>query len=274
MLLAHKDNQTIEDNIVELLHEKERLGPALFVEVTKKHPDISKETFYRILRKLLTNEVLTKQRKIYQLNRHWLQRIYRFSKKHIDTNKAIDAQNILSFEEGDRISYKFKNPNLMAIYWAHTGDMVFETHDPRVPIFVHHTHEWLIHIRPEAEKFFLSRFQEDKKMVYFSISGHTNIDKMFKRDWQNVYRKIGIDISFGLKNTEYINVFGDFIFKVSVSKKFANDIDAFFEKYNEITTENQIELDEICNRKDTTKMVIIRSKKEAEKWRAKFKKYF
>lgn len=274
MLLAQKGDKKIEDYVIELLHQKEAFGPALLIEIKKIDPNISKETFYRILRRLLHDEVLNKQNKIYQLNRHWLQRVYRFSKRHIETNQGIDANNILSFQEGDKISYKFKNPNLMGIYWAHTGDMIIEKHDLKIPMLVYHPHEWLIHTRVSSETFFLNRFSEDKKLVFFAIGGNTEIDKQFKKSWQNKFLQIGLGTDYGLKNTEYINVLGDFIFKISMSKKFADDIDKFFKTYNSVDGTNQAELEKICNRNDTSKLVLIRSKKEADKWRAKFKKHF
>jgi DNA-binding PadR family transcriptional regulator len=274
MLLAQKGEQKIEDYIVEILHSKEASGPTLLKEISKNDPGISKETFYRILRKLLNEEVLNKQNKIYQLNRHWLQRVYRFGKKHIEENQGIDAGNILSFEEGDKISYKFKNPNLMGIYWAHTGDMIYEKHDRKIPILVYHPHEWLIYGRVISETFFLSRFKDDKKLVFFAVGGNTDIDKKFKKDWDDKYRQISINANLGLKNNEYINVFGDFIFKVTVGKKFAEDINNFFKKNKIVSESNRKELEDLCNRNETSKMILTRSKKEADKWRAKFNKHF
>ena len=274
MLLSRNTEQKTEEFIVELLHNNESVGPTLFKEIQQKDPTVSKETFYRILRRLTNDEVVTKQSRVYQLNRHWLQRIYRFSKKSIETNRGIENGNILSFEEGDKISYKFKNPNLMGIYWAHTYDMVFEKHNPKIPILIYHPHEWLIHSRVDSETFFLNRFPEDKKIVFFAIGGNTNIDKKFKKDWDNTFRQIGTGINLGFKNTEYVNVLGDFIFKISVSKKFSEDLEAFFNRNKEITFQNKTELEYLCNRKDTTKMTLIRSKSQAEKMRIKFSKSF
>lgn len=274
MLLAQEGEKKMEEYIVEALHKGGQGGPTLLDALTKKDPHISKETFYRTLRKLLREEVLNKNKSVYQLNRHWLQRVYRFSKKHIETNQGIDADNILSFEEGDRISYKFKNPNLMGIYWAHTYDMIFELHDPKIPILIFHPHEWLIHTRMESESFFLSRIAEDKKAVLFALGGTTPLDKKFNKDWSNKYLQIATGVNYGFKNTEYINVLGDFIFKVSTSKKFGDDLESFFKKNSEINEKNRTELEKLCNRKDTARMVFIRSKKEADKWRTKFKKDF
>ncbi len=274
MLFAQKHTKDLEGCVVEILNTGGLEGPALLTRVLKKYPKASKETFYRVLRALLLQEVLNKHGKVYELHRHWLQRLYRFSKKHIDVAADTDTEGILSMSEGDKITYTFKNPNLMGIYWAHTYDMIFEKHDPKIPILIFHPHQWLIYTRPESETFFLSRFADDKKLVFFTIGGTTELDKKFRLDWSHDFRQITTGITYGLDSTTYINVLGDFIFKVQTSKKFGADIDAFFKKNKLMTSEVLIELKTLCNRKDKVKMTLIKSKKEAEKWRAKFKKYF
>lgn len=274
MLLSTQAKKPLEELILETLHKEAAKGPYLLLKLKKKDASISKETFYRILRSLLKEEVLSKHGKIYEINRHWLQRIYRFGKKHIESPAVMDSDSILSFKEGDKITYSFKNPNLMGIYWAHTYDMIFEQHDPCDPILVFHPHEWLIHTRNSAETFFLSRIDEDKKLVFFALGGNTPLDKTFKKDWSGSYLQINTGTHYGLGNTEYINVLGDFIFKVKTSKKFGNDLDTFFKKYKTVDAHNLKELSMLCNRNDKIRMTFTRSKKEADKWRAKFKKDF
>lgn len=274
MILTPEGSKKLEETIIEELHKKSQSGPKLLDLSLKKGVSSSKETFYRTLRKLLKEEVVTKQGNIYEINRHWLQKLYRFSKKYTENPEEATIDNLLYFKEGDKISYKFKNPNLMGIYWAHTYDMVFEKHDPNIPILVFHPHEWLIHTRTASETFFLDRFTEDKKIAFFTIAGNTKIDKEFKKEWTSEFLQITTDVDYGLKNNEYINVLGDFIFKVTMSKKFGNDIEKFFNKYSTISDENLSELTNICNRNDPSKMVFTRSKTESDKWRAKFKKYF
>ena len=272
MLLAQNGDKKIEEYIVELLHEKETAGPSLLIEMTKKDSSISKETFYRVLRKLIEEEVVTKKDGVYQINRQWLQRVYRFSKKYSEASES--ANDIVSLEDGDKITYKFKNPILMGIFWTHAYNPIFNGHDPKIPILVFHPHEWLIHARTESELFFLSRFKDDRKLVFFALGSTSPLDKEFKKNRSNDFVQVGLGLHLGLKKTEYINVLGDYIFKVSVSKRFSEDIDAFFKKNPAMTPENQLELEKICNRKDPTKITLVRSKNEAAKWRAKFNKHF
>ena len=274
MLLSTNSEKKTEDYIIETLHKNPHSGPTLLDKVRVKDSKLPKETFYRTLRNLLRQEVITKNKNDYQLNRHWLQRLYGFSKTNIEKRETTDTDHILSFKEGDKIRYSFKNPNLMGIYWAHTYDMVFDNHDPKIPILIFHPHEWLIYTRYEAESFFLSRPSNDKKFVWFALGGKDNLDRKFKNDWDSKYIQIGLGIDIGLKNNEYLNVVGDFIFKITLSKKFSTDLNNFFERNREVNDENRNELKSICNRNDSVKMLFTKSKKDAEKYRAKFKKHF
>ena len=272
MLLAQNGDKKIEEHIVEFLHGSEFTGPSLLTEMTKKDSSISKETFYRVLRKLIEEEVVTKQKTIYQINRQWLQRVYNFSKKFIEASDT--THDIVSLEDGDKITYKFKNPILMGIFWTHAYNPIFNAHDPKIPILVFHSHEWLIHARKESELFFLSRFKEDKKPAFFALGSTSPLDKEFKQNHSSGFVQIGIGLNLGFKKTEYINVLGDYIFKVSVSKRFSDDLSMFFKKNQNINQENNLELDKLCSRKDSTKITLMRSKREADKIRIKFNKHF
>lgn len=274
MLLSLHSEEKTEETIVEILHNGGQTGPTLLESVQKKDKKISKETFYRVIRRLLKEEVLNKNKSIYQLNRYWLQRIYQFGKKHIKEEVVTDNDHILSFKDGDKIRYKFKNPNTMGIYWTHIYDMVYENHDPKIPILVFHPHEWLIYTRVKSELFFLSKFKDEKKLALFSVGGNTPLDKKFKNDWNDEYIQISTGTSHGFKKTEYINILGDFIFKITVSKKWSDDIEKFFSTHTDMDSKSQAELVKLCNRNDEVRMLFTRSKKEADKWRAKYKKHF
>lgn len=274
MLFARNASATIEELIIESLGGGAMTGAGLLRTVRAILPQTTKETFYRTLRSLLKQEIVTKYGMLYGINRHWLQRLYRFTKPKIELVKQPKLYSVLAFEEGDAITYKFKTPNLMGIYWAHLYDAVFDLHDPELPILIYHPHEWLIHTRTESETFFLRRFSEDHKRGLFAIGGMAELDKEFKKKYSNTYLEIATGASYGFKNTEYINVLGDFIFKVTVSARFAKDVDNFFKKYTKVDDDNREELIELCNRRDTVKMVFTRSKKEAERFRKKYTKDF
>ena len=262
----------LEEAIPLCLKDSPLEGPVLQEKIKEKYQRrFSKETFYRCLRLLLREEVLVKQKGFYALNHHWIEKLEMFVAQ--DTAK-LDTENILACEEGDKVSYTFKNADNMGIYWAHTYDLVFKQHDPRVPILIYHPHEWLILARPHAEEHFLKRFAKSKKTAYFAVAGSTALDGSFRKQWQNKYLIIGTNINLGLEETVYLNILGDCIFKVTVEKEFAQKIHSFFEKYEAVTETNRDELIKMIRHSGPVKFVFKKSKKEAAQWRGKFKKFF
>ena len=86
-----------------------------------------------------------------------------FSLRHTSNPHHIDTHHVLQFEDGDSITYQFKNPNLMGIYWGHIYDYIMDIHPRDIPIIIYHPHEWLIHTRKISEQYVLQRFEKDKK---------------------------------------------------------------------------------------------------------------
>ena len=99
----------IEEYIIEALDEGPLQGPELIDCVQAKRPQSAREAVYRALRKLMAEEVVSKNRKAYSLSRHWLQRIRRFANRHTQSASRIDADQLLALEDGDRVTYHFKS---------------------------------------------------------------------------------------------------------------------------------------------------------------------
>lgn len=257
--------QTIEDYIIVTLRESSLSGPEL-LQLVQKEKIISKESFYRIMRKLLRDEVLVKNKTVYNLNTRWLEKLSEFSNKNAKSNIALD--------DGDQITYTFKNAESMYNYWAYLYDSLYKNHDTSIPLLLYHSHQWFIYAREEAEKIFFNRFIKQKQNVFLSIGGNSELEKNFKKEWSDKYLHINTGISYGLEKTLYINVIDDYIFKVYTSKKFADDIDTFFTNTREMDENAKKRLIALTERKDKTKLILKRSKKEAELLIHRYKKDF
>jgi hypothetical protein len=67
---------------------------------------------------------------------------------------------------------------------------------------------------------------------------------------------------------------GDYVFLVTTEKSFGERLDQIFQQ-NEVMTPNALaELKDLTEKNYKTKLVLMKNKKEAEKWKKKFKKYF
>lgn len=267
-------SQELEDVLVETLGARPVDGATLLLSVRKVLPNTTKETFYRTLRKLLVLEVVIKNKRLYAISSRWLEKLSLWSTEQTEKSFFSKSNAFLSLEEGNWITYNFKNAQSMYNYWAYIYDMVYQKHNHKVPILLYHTHEWFIHGRKESEYLFLNRFKHDKQLAFLSIGSKSALDKEFQKSWSGQFLKINVGFNFSLENTEYINVVGDYIFKVSMSKRFADDLDDFFNIEKTISEENLDKLLKIVKRKEKAKLVFKHSKKEADIWRKKFRKYF
>lgn len=275
-MLFSEYKKTLSDYIIELLDKGPLSGAELVARILNT-TNTSKESIYRVLRQLLKQEVINKAHKKYSLNRHWIQHMHAFSLRHTQNIHAFDAHGVMEFEDGDSITYQFKNPDLMGIYWGHLGDYVLDKYSGEnlLPLYVYHPHEWLIHARTKSETHFLERLSRDKRTTFFSIGGKTQLDKQFKKDWSNQYRKININVKIsGLKPNRYINVIGDFIFEVRTTVAFEQAIDDFFNQQKTINKNNQQGLKKIVHDKYQTKLIFSRNKKRANKLRRQLSKDF
>lgn len=273
MLFGTKTNK-IEEKIVKILDKNPLDGPSLLKTLNEKENPPSKESFYRVLRDLKKEEIIHKDGPIYTLNRIWLKRMRDFIDKHIQS----DTLNILDMQDGDKITYKFKNPNLMGIYWAHSGNVVFDNTSSKTPILIYHPHEWLIYTRTHSEEFFLQNFvngyDHGKGMVFWIMGGNTTLDKKFQKEWNKGLLEIGTGIDIDAGKNLYVNVVGDYVFLVTTEKSFGEKLDHIFQNNEVMTPKALAELKDLTEKNYKTKLVLMKNKSEALKWKKKFKKYF
>mgnify|MGYP003682213911 CR=1 FL=1 len=219
----------IEEYIIELLDIGSLDGPRILEKLDKEYNQKNtKQAVYKSLRKLRKEEVINKSGSLYILNRVWLQKIKEFSNRHTEEKEHSDILSILHFEDGDSVTYRFKNPFLMDITWGHLYDIVFESNKEKHVMLNHHPHEWIMISRTETESFWLNQINKQKKMMLFTISGNTSLDKKFQKDWLSDYVKINVGESYGLKPNQYLSVVGDYIFEVTTDPKFEERVDQFF----------------------------------------------
>lgn len=272
--MIFSEKTRIEEYIIEILDSGSLSGPRLLEVINTKQINISKQALYKALRKLLKNEIINKTGGYYSLNRTWLRKIYDFGKRHIYETSKIEVANILDFEDGDSVTYKFKNPFTMDITWGHLYDIIYEQCYKHQALLNYHPHEWLMLSRRETEVYFLDRFNKDKKVILFNIGGNTELDKQFKKKFETEYVKINTGISYNLKNNQYLSVVGDYVFEITTDLKFEERVQKFFIENEKIDGIAQKQIAAISKQKYKSKIKLSRNKKKADAWRKKFKKDF
>lgn len=260
---------TTEEYIIEILGERPLRGPALNAAVNQQKGETTKQAVYAALRNLIDQEIVTKTGTVYTLNRVWLQKLHSFSRQHIDVATQKQHQTILDFQDGDSVTYKFKDPNAMDVMWGHLYDLVYDVSDQYQVIVNHHPHEWLILARTETEQYWLRRFEDDKKLLLFNIGGNTPIDKQFKSEYQSDFIKINNGVDYGLRPNEYLAVVGDYVFNISVEHAFEQAVDELFQASASVA-DIKAPIRELAKQKYTSKLKLSKNSKKAIKWRQTF----
>mgnify|MGYP003343436950 CR=1 FL=1 len=132
----------------------------------------------------------------------------------------------------------------------------------------------LFRSRQRSEEYFLNRFDEDKKLLFFSVGGDSRLDKKFKKEWGSRFRQINTGQDYGLGNNRYLNVFGDFIFLVTTDGGFGEGLDSIYSEHEDIDSKMSHELAVLAQAPHKTKLVFMRNKKKADEWRRRFLKDF
>jgi len=264
----------IEEYIIEVLDKGALDGPSLLTEVAVLHGPTTKQSVYKALRKLIQDEILNKHSAHYSLNRYWLQKIRDFTDRHIEGSGTVDAENISNFEDGDSVTYVFKNPFLLDITWGHLYDILYEASPVEQVLLNYHPHEWLIHSRPETEKFWLNRFQEDNKIMCFAIGSSTFLDRQFQKEHSSDNVKVNLGESYGLRPNQYLSVLGDFVIEVTTDKNFEKEVHEFFNHTDKLEDIDPLEITHISKLKYRSKLKLSRNKRKADKWKTKFKQDF
>jgi len=265
----------IEEYIIEILDRGALDGPTLLKQIDEIYGPTTKQSVYKALRKLIHDEVLNKHSTHYSLNRYWLQKIRDFTDRHIEKTESVDTGNILHFENGDSVTYNFKNPYLLDITWGHLFDILYEVSPVEQVILNYHPHEWLIMSRPETEKFWLDRFKEDKKIMCFTIGGSTFLDQNFQKEFSSDYIKINLGESYGLRSDQYLSVVGDYVFEVTTNKNFEEEVHHLFTQTEKLVDIDQKKIKQISKLKYRSKIKLSKNKSKADSWRKKFKRdYF
>lgn len=261
--MAFLQQNSIESLIIKSLKDTGSSGPDIISAVKKHKPTLTDQAIYVVLRRLISDTILYKRDKTYSINRLWLTELYNFASSRLNTLQRAEAREVLDLEDGDKITYQFKNPHLMDIYWEHIFDTLLAVHDKTIPIIVYHPHNWFLYARPESEKFFLQQFTKQKIRALFTTCGKTPLDLKFKNTWRSEYLQINCGNSYGFKNGYYVNILGDIIIEVFTDATFSKEIEKIYTLSDTDESFKQF-MKTVSSKRYKTKLVISKDKKKSD----------
>ncbi len=269
MLLIAKPK--INELIVSLLSR----GPVDSLELLQQAQSqlkLSKQGFYKALRELLVDEVVTKHKQTVLLNTIWINKLDSFVGDVQKHYLAKAQEQFLSLSEGDSMTFKFKSILDLDIMWMHYFYMLAKQVDS--PILFYSYHEFWSLFRSDLQTQMYEWIQANNKKTYYIIGNKNPMDI----ETTKPHKQYGIEIAYEDKpsfspNTG-ITVIGDYIFNTIIDNTTTHAIDTLYTKYQTWEPAVEIELKEIIDRMRRSKVVIERNKKKAEQLRKKLMKYF
>ena len=270
-------DQKIESIIVESLRKGACTTHELIDTVSKIRGTTTKQAVYAALRQLTDDEIVIKRGKVVLLNSLWLSKLWKFA---VEGKESLGAEThqyepVLALEEGDVVTYSFRNLDLLDRYWAHIFELLLDHQPQHEPVYLYNPHEWFLVARVASESQLFQKINDEQRLVLFTIGGKTKIDHAIARKWRSNHIKFSCGLN-PLKVSErtYINVFGDTILEVKLDAEAASAIEEWYDTYDRVTGAREEELQRIITRRGRTRMKVYRNAKKAKQLRKKLAKNF
>lgn len=260
--------EKIEEFIIKILKNGPVSAVSLIKQVSLLRLRATKQAVYGALRKLKKSEIVVSHGKIVSLNSLWINKMSDFfaEAKHNYSLSSVEAEGFLSLEDGDKITYNFKDPVVADTFWGHAFHILGDIMKKSDPIYIYNPHEWFLVARNESEKALFKKFIEEKRQILVTVSGNTEIDKLVKKYFDGTYSQYHLSpIHLFKKSNYYLNIFGDYLIEVWIDENTQELIEKFYKNYLEINQESISALKKIVESQGKNKISISKNKEKAEK---------
>ncbi len=267
--------KNIEEYILFFLQKGSLKTTELLKNIKVKRPGTTKQALYKVITKLKEDEVIVVRSKYISLSHLWINKMSEYfnTAKHLYTTEGAPSEDFLQLEDGDKITYTFKNPNITDMFWSHAFSILSEI--TIQPICLYNPHEWFMLGRYESERKLFDNIRSRNKKLFLITANKDELDKSVSKEFDNknlFYYMLGENLF--PKDNYYLNIFDDFIIEVWIDKKTSDLIDTFYKEHKVFNQEAEEKLKKILEKRGKNKMVISRNKHKADKLHKIFKKYF
>lgn len=267
--------KTTEESIIDLLQKGSSRTTFLLEKLQSGKGAISKQAFYKTLRKLIEDEVVVVRSKVASLSHVWILKMSQFF-ENAKRSYSIETQgeDFLLLNDGERVSYTFKTPEQTDMFWGHAFSVLVDTMKEKT-VFLYNPHEWFLLARYHTERTLFDDLLKRNKTLLV-LSGHnTVLDKFIQKDFDGVNSQhFALEHMPFEKENYHFNIFGDFIIEARLDEKVAKEIHSFYTTTKVFTKDAERRIKAIVSKKGKNKLTISRNKKKAEHLRKLFEKYF
>lgn len=268
---------SIEQWLLQALQWGPRRIVGIIDELKDVRPGTTKQGVYAALRVLKKQEKVVLHRGRASLNSAWVSSMASFfsiAQKYYRDEDSGDG-NFLHLQDGEKISYSFKDAVLTDAFWGHAFHLLVATEQPNTPVYLYNPHQWFLIAREKSEKELLSFVLKNKRQYLLTVGSSFPLDKhissLFDGEQSQYYVR---SASLFPKNNYYFNIIGDFIIEAWIDVDVANKVDDVYASSGAYTETIKKELEKIISSQGKTKLVISRNKRKADKYKSMLKKYF
>lgn len=265
-------DQNIDSQIIKLL-AKGSLRTTELLRNVLEESKVTRQAFYKTLRKLLKENVLVVYKKQVSISRVWAKNLFKLTRQievsYFEDLKTFDFTNL---KEGEKIKYTFNTIRNLDNFWGQAQNTLMHYCGKGEAIYSYDPHYWFYLVRQDIEKELLREISERQIKFLMTVGGNTFLDKFIKKDFNSKYLQYNITKIFPEDNF-YLTVVGDYVIEVTLDKKVSNGIEEVFtnDKLPELACER---LALYLDVRSKNKMVIYRNAEKAENYRKKIGKDF
>lgn len=232
-MIGYSNNNT-EDIIVQILLNESKTAKQIKISLVERNKSISLTSLYEQIQKLIEKKIIIKTKKIYSINKEWLQHI----------REIFVAKNEYVVSNGEYIKHQTKGLGKAELFWKHVMHSLYSSY-PNESVFIYNAHPFWDQVpgRKHSENDYFNYHEKNKRNGYYVLGGTTIHDINYRKEYSAQYFKIDLKNMNSFNRRDSITVIGDLIFTMSSSTSFAKHIDTIYETFtspeklkNEIAT--------------------------------------
>jgi hypothetical protein len=263
-------------DIKEIIISELSVGSLDSLELNKKvllRKDVSKQGFYKALRELISEEVVTKNKQNVLLSPIWVNKLQVFIDTIQQSSHKQVSSEVVSLAEGDTMIFRFKSIIDLYLLWNHYFFIFCKQTEGSIIFF--NSHNFWVLIRSDIENEMYRWIKDTKKEAYSVIGHNTSLDRStsdYIRESYNI--NLSYDTKPLIRDTIFPAIFGDYIMSTVLDQKTVDAIHQVYLKYKAWEPAVELEMKEIIKKMAKSKVIIERNAKKAEKLRKRLMNHF
>ncbi len=271
----------LAEKIVEALCQGPLKTPELIENLKKMKVHATVQGIYKSLRMLRKQHIALLYKKEVVLNQSWLQQLQKFTllAEHAYRHPISGSGHFLQMKNGDRITYEFKDPIQVDIFWNHVLYVLFDALPKTDRWYAYASHCWFL-LGRRKDELALQDYMKARKILYLFTVGHnTSLDRAVRKDFDGTHSKYHMleKPLFGKRKNNLgivLNIVGDYIIEAQYDKKVTDAIESFYKTNTVINSDNVTQLEGIVSSPSQIRFTITKDSSKAAMLSRAFEKNF